>query len=608
MTSSKLLLAVSIFALTSIMGAQTGQSSPASAAVPRMIRYSGALKVDRETPLGRLTGITFALYKDQEGGPPVWVETQSVAVDAQGHYAVQLGATKVQGLPTDLFSAGEARWLGVQASGQHEQPRILLLSVPYALKAADAETLGGLPASAFVLAAPATASATVGTTDPATSAATSASAPPVSGTGTANYLPLWTDNAGALGNSILFQSGSGSTAKIGINVVAPVASLEVQGTEMVHGQFTMASGGLATTSAGKKSYPLDIRASAFNSTTHAAVPQNFLWEAEPVGNNTANPGGSLNLLFASGSASPAETGLKIANSGRITFASGQAFPGTVASVGLSAPTSEFIVSGSPVQGSGTLALQWNVTPTSSNVANSIVKRDGTGSFNATAILANTLQATSNGLSIVATTSAASSDASAISGSATATTLQATYGVAGSTFGAHGAGVVGINNNASTGYGVLGEVNNASPAVAGFNFSANGPGVLGAGPWGFYTDSNVHQGPNAGGWVKAMAVIDDINNDRVVRCFNSALPGPAATAPPCGFSYRKLANPGVYAINFGFDVSNRFATVTPGSIGITSSVSTKGDGNVAISANEVYLELYDSFEDSLVDGYFYIIVY
>ena len=36
--------------------------------------------------------------------------------------------------------------------GEVEQPRVLLVSVPYALKAADADTLGGLPASAFVLA------------------------------------------------------------------------------------------------------------------------------------------------------------------------------------------------------------------------------------------------------------------------------------------------------------------------------------------------------------------------------------------------------------------------------------------------------------------------
>jgi hypothetical protein len=42
----------------------------------------------------------------------------------------------------------------VRVNGGEEQPCILLLSVPYALKAADAETIGGLPPSAFALAAP----------------------------------------------------------------------------------------------------------------------------------------------------------------------------------------------------------------------------------------------------------------------------------------------------------------------------------------------------------------------------------------------------------------------------------------------------------------------
>jgi hypothetical protein len=42
-----------------------------------------------------------------------------------------------------LFATGESRWLGVQVQvpGEIEQPRVLLVSVPYALKAADAETL-----------------------------------------------------------------------------------------------------------------------------------------------------------------------------------------------------------------------------------------------------------------------------------------------------------------------------------------------------------------------------------------------------------------------------------------------------------------------------------
>jgi hypothetical protein len=43
---------------------------------------------------------------------------------------------------------------GVQVQGQAEQPRVLLVSAPYALKAGDAGTIGGLPPSAFVLAMP----------------------------------------------------------------------------------------------------------------------------------------------------------------------------------------------------------------------------------------------------------------------------------------------------------------------------------------------------------------------------------------------------------------------------------------------------------------------
>jgi hypothetical protein len=90
------------------------------------------------------------LYKEQSGGAPLWMETQNIQADKNGHYSVMLGSATSHGLPAEAFAAGEARWLGVQPSGQAEQPRTLLLSVPYALKALDAETLGGKPASAFM--------------------------------------------------------------------------------------------------------------------------------------------------------------------------------------------------------------------------------------------------------------------------------------------------------------------------------------------------------------------------------------------------------------------------------------------------------------------------
>jgi hypothetical protein len=128
----------------------TAGTASTVSAVPRLIRFSGVVKSPDLKPFTTL-GITFLLYKDQQGGAPLWMETQNVQPDANGHYSVQLGSMQANGVRVDLFASGEARWLGVQ--GQAEQPRVLLLSVPYALKAADAETVGGLPPSAFVLAA-----------------------------------------------------------------------------------------------------------------------------------------------------------------------------------------------------------------------------------------------------------------------------------------------------------------------------------------------------------------------------------------------------------------------------------------------------------------------
>src|SRR5437667_10845394 len=127
---------------------------PAAGSVPRLIKFSGVVKDATGKIVTGQLGLTLALYELQEGGSPLWVETQNVQPDEQGRYTVLLGAASADGLPLDLFVSGKARWLGVQPqlAGQSEQPRVLLVGVPYALKAADAETLGGKPASAYALA------------------------------------------------------------------------------------------------------------------------------------------------------------------------------------------------------------------------------------------------------------------------------------------------------------------------------------------------------------------------------------------------------------------------------------------------------------------------
>jgi hypothetical protein len=124
--------------------------------------------------------------------------------------------------------------------------------------------------------------------------------------GTVNTLPLFTTPTN-IQSSIVTQTGTTS-----VNIV---------------GKLNLPATGTATASAGKASRAEAFTASAFNSATATAVAQNFFLQAEPANNGTSSPSGTLNLLYAAGTATAAETGLKISNKGVITFAPGQTFPG-----------------------------------------------------------------------------------------------------------------------------------------------------------------------------------------------------------------------------------------------------------------------------------------
>jgi hypothetical protein len=152
MTRTSVGLTVCLCLICCTLPLMAQRAASADDVVPAMVKFTGTLNDTTGKPLTGTIGVTFLLYKEQTGGAPLWMETQNLQPDKNGHYSVMLGAATAHGLPAESFTGGEARWLGVQPSGQDEQPRVVLVSVPYALKALDAETLGGRPASAFMAA------------------------------------------------------------------------------------------------------------------------------------------------------------------------------------------------------------------------------------------------------------------------------------------------------------------------------------------------------------------------------------------------------------------------------------------------------------------------
>lgn len=232
-----------------------GSSTPLVEVLPRLIEFSGELSPQitemmlataGESGNAGQSGIVtmgFSLYESQQGGAPLWTETQDVKVDEHGRYTVLLGAASPDGIPLDLFATARARWLGAQPQlpGATEQSRVALVGVPYALKAADADTLGGRPASAYVTTnVSSSASSTAGQGGASTNSATpaqglsrapgakTAAHPPVAvasgvtGEGFTNDFAIWTAST-TLGTSTLEEVGG----ELGLGTKEPEAELDV---------------------------------------------------------------------------------------------------------------------------------------------------------------------------------------------------------------------------------------------------------------------------------------------------------------------------------------------------------------------------------------------
>ena len=431
--------------------------------VPQQVRYSGKIAARA----GDTVEVVFRIYAAAEDSDPLWAETQRVPVGEDGAFSVLLGGASPSGLPQTVFAGGAARWLGVTLERGPEQERVLLSSVPYAMKSADAESLAGHAATDFVtqdqlaqfarLTLSSTPSAAAGSASPAITPLTSE---PVTGSGTAGTVPVWTGTL-TQGNSEITQVGS----EIGINEPTPGATLDVGGTSMFRGTATLTAEATATASAGYRSQLLDFSDSAWSTTTKAPVTQTWRLYVTDSANNSPNPTSSFNFQFQNGVGSPTPTILSIAQTGVISFAPAQTFPGTIASVTGTSPVTATTTSGAVSVGLDTNALE--------STLNSVYAQLGSANAFAGEVLAR--QATGVGYA-------------ALVGTGTNGSMGA-YGQSDSGYGAEGVSATGsgVYGTSGTGSGVYGTssgtgaggyfINNTtySPALYAENDATGGSG-------------------------------------------------------------------------------------------------------------------------------------
>ena len=101
-----LIFAMPVFGQDDSAGERTSSPPEQSAAlaaqtegatVPRLVTFGSVLKEADGKPMTGTVTVAFSVYESQEGGSPLWAETQEGRADAQGRYTVLLGATQPEG-------------------------------------------------------------------------------------------------------------------------------------------------------------------------------------------------------------------------------------------------------------------------------------------------------------------------------------------------------------------------------------------------------------------------------------------------------------------------------------------------------------------------------
>ena len=550
-----------ICVLAAGLGAQSTQTNTAVTTVPRLVRISNTFHPANGLSAAPVESVTFSIYSEQTGGTPLWQETQNVNVDAEGHYTALLGATQNDGVPLELFSSAEPRWLGVQFNrpGETEQPRVRLASVPYALKAADAETLGGLPAAAYLrspnftsFSSGSTGSSEAGDGSGPVSLPDARALKPHSVLGNLNYLPYISDASLDLNNSVLYQNGSGGALGLGtqnptpVNASTIVPKLVLTGTGTAQGIQMV-----RTTNPGVGGAQIILSSTrGSDANTYAALEEN-----DGIGIFSFNGTDGGQFVPAAGIYAQVDGAVGPSNvPGRLLFTT-------------SAGGANNLVERMRITSGGNVGIG-TTTPGATLEVNGNTQVDGNLSVAGAVNFAN-FQSTSS-----------AANGAAVSGQNTATTGYP-VGVQGNVTGTVGAGV---NGNASQG-GAVG-VNGFNSATTGF-----GTGVLGGtnspGGSGVYGVSNTTTG-NADG---VIGVANSPNANGVIGINNSTSGGVGVSGSTAGSSGAGVAGnvsqTGAIGVTGFNSATSGFAVGVYGSTNSNTGVGVNGFNGYTGTASGAY---------------------
>jgi hypothetical protein len=307
----RLLLIVLLLWNAKLMSAQVGSGEAGASTIPTIIKFNGTIRDPEGNAISGSQTVTFCFYAARNGGAPVWSETQSLTLDAQGRYSVYLGsATSSTGVPQQLFTSGQTQWIGVTPSDGVERPRIPLTTAPYAFKAADADTIGGMRPEDFVSVQQLNALIGIGNGKPPSTIALLPGSPSgqlATGVQTvdADLLRGFSDQAFA---KLKFANTFDQPQVLAGGVILPPAEAE-----------TAQDGFL-------DSAPLDFESSIVQPKPAAPLVQTFRWISEPSVSSSGHPGARLSLLYGQNPNAPSPTGLSINSDGTLNFAANQVLP------------------------------------------------------------------------------------------------------------------------------------------------------------------------------------------------------------------------------------------------------------------------------------------